>query len=81
MSFMYILHPNHRIMDSDDNERMGIFSASSMLRTVGKLGGPSGRGLLMFRTLAIASTTAAVVGICGAVAAGMLFLIPESALT
>jgi hypothetical protein len=57
-------------MADAENERMGIISATSMLRTVGKLGGPSGRGLIMFRTLAVASTSAAIVGICGAFAGG-----------
>jgi hypothetical protein len=58
-------------MDGEEGERMGILSASSMLRTAGKLGGPSGRGLIMFRTLAVASTAAAIMGICGAFAGGM----------
>jgi hypothetical protein len=58
------------MMEAGETEKMGILSASSMLRSVGRLGGPAGRGVLMFRTLAVASTTAAIVGIVGAFVGG-----------
>ena len=58
-------------METEEHERSGIMSAASMLRSVGRLGGPSGRGLIMFRTSAIASTSAIIAGIFGAFAGGM----------
>lgn len=50
-------------MSDAEHDTAGIVSVTSLLRTVGRLGRPSGRGLLMFRTLVVSSTTAAMVGL------------------
>lgn len=64
-------------MESAEHESAGVVSATSMLRTIGKIGGPSGRGLIMFRTMAVASTSAAIVGLFGAFAGGTFIALSE----
>lgn len=58
-------------MADAEGDSIRFTSFSSLLQNVGRLGRPSGRGLLMFRTLIVSATTAGMVGLCAGYVGGM----------
>ncbi|KAK6199042.1 hypothetical protein LQW54_010170 [Pestalotiopsis sp. IQ-011] len=55
-----------------EQEQTGVNGITQLLRAIGSWGAPSGRGLHMFRSLMVASSTAAILGVSLAATLGLL---------
>lgn len=57
-------------MSDNETESSNVLSITSLLRTVGKIGRPSGRGLFMFRAITSSTLAAGLVGLSSAMVGG-----------